>query len=183
MRFISKLLPLLSKSSSPRIVSILAAGREATVVTSDLELSSPDNYSLANATNHTATLTTLSMDELSKENPKVTFIHKYPGIVKTGLLGKMFADWKGAWKILSVLARKVLLPVMSLFQVSAEEAGERGLYAATSEKFSGGGFYRLDWNDEIANDVPQLDKYRAEGMPKKVWEHTAGVFDRVLSSS
>jgi len=85
MRFISNLLPLLSKSSSPRVLSILAAGREAKIVTSDLELSSPDNYSLTNATSHTATLTTLAMDELSKENPKVIFIHKYPGIVKTGL--------------------------------------------------------------------------------------------------
>lgn len=183
MRFIFNLLPLLSRSSSPRIISILAAGREATIVTSDLELSSPDNYSLANATNHTATLTTLAMDELSKENPKVTFIHKYPGIVKTGLLGKMFEGWTGAWKILGVLAQRVLLPVMGLFQVSAEEAGERGLYAATSEKYSGGGFYRLDWNDENAKDIRQLDKYRAEGMPKKVWEHTVGIFDRVLSST
>ena len=138
MRFISNLLPLLSKSSSPRVVSILAAGREATIVTSDFELSSPDNYSLVNATNHTATLTTLAMDELSKENPKVTFIHKYPGIVKTGLLGKMFDDWKGAWKILGVLAQHVLLPVMGLFQVSAEEAGERGLYIATTEKYNDG---------------------------------------------
>jgi hypothetical protein len=77
----------------------------------------------------------------------------------------------------------VLLPLMSFFQVSAEEAGERGLYTATSEKYSGGGFYRLGWVDENAKDVPQLDKYRAEGMPKKVWEHTVGVFDRVLSSA
>jgi len=42
----------------------------------------------------------------------------------------MFDDWAGAWKIVGLLAQKVLLPVMSLFQVSAEEAGERGLYAA-----------------------------------------------------
>jgi hypothetical protein len=128
-------------------------------------------------------MTSLAMDELSKSNPKVSFIHKYPGIVKTGLLGKMFEDWKGAWKILGVLAQKVLLPVMGLFQVSAEEAGERGLYAATSEKYSVSGFYRLDWNDENAKEAPQLDKYRGEGMPKKVWEHTVGVFERVLSST
>ncbi len=121
------------------------------------------------------------MDELSKENPKITFIHKYPGVVKTGLLGKMFDDWEGAWKILSVLAQKVLLPVMGLFQVSVEEAGERGLYAATSEKYSGGGLYRLNWNDENAKEIPQLDKYRAEGMPKKVWEHTVEVFERAAS--
>jgi hypothetical protein len=123
------------------------------------------------------------MDELSKENPKVTFIHKYPGIVKTGLLGKMFDDWTGAWKIVGLLAQKVILPVMSLFQVSAEEAGERGLYAAASQKYSGGGFYRLDWNDDNAKEVPQLDKYRVEGMPKKVWEHTVGVFERAASSA
>jgi hypothetical protein len=183
MRFIYNLLPLLSKASSPRILSILAAGRETKIVTSDLELSSPENYSLANATNHTATMTTLAMDKLSKENPKVTFIHKYPGVVKTGLLGKMFDDWKGPWKILGLLAQKVLLPVMGLFQVSAEEAGERGLYAATSQKYSGGGFYRLDWNDDGAKDAPQLDKYKAEGMPKKVWEHTVGVFERAASSA
>jgi len=182
MRFISNFLPLLSKSSSPRVDTLLAAGRETNIDTSDFELSSPDNYSLQNATNHTATMTTLALDELSESNPKITFIHKYPGIVKTGLLGKMFDDWKGAWRVLGFLAQKVLLPAMSLFQVSAEEAGERGLYTATSDKFSGGGFYRLDWNDEKAREVPQLDKYRAEGMPKKVWEHTVGVFDRVMSS-
>ena len=183
MRFIFKLLPILSKASSPRVVSILAAGREAKIVTSDLELSSPENYSLINATNHTATLTTLAMDELSKEYPKITFIHKYPGIVKTKLLGKIFDDWTGVWKLLGILAQYVLLPVMGLFQNSVEEAGERGLYIATSEKYNGGGFYRLESNDDSADQIPQLDKYREDGMPKKVWEHTIGVFDRALSTA
>jgi hypothetical protein len=181
MRFISNLLPLLSKSASPRVVTILAAGRETKINTDDLELSSESTYSLVNALNHTGTMTSLALSELAKENPGVSFIHKYPGVVNTGLFDGILAAWTGVWAILGTALRYTILPIWVQFLTSVDEAGERALYDATSEKFKGAGSYRLDQNDEPLKEVPVLSRYLEEGMDKKVWENTVGSFERVLS--
>jgi hypothetical protein len=162
-------------------VSVLGAGKEDKIVTSDLELASPDNYTLTNAMNHTGTMTTLAFDELAKSNPKVSFVHEYPGLVGSGLIDKMFAGWTGLWSVVSFFVRTLVLPVAGLFQVDPVEAGERGLFAAMSTRFKDGGAYRLDWDGELVKEPPILKQYREEGMAKKVWEHTVGVWDRVLS--
>jgi hypothetical protein len=181
MRFISSLLPLLSHSPSARVITVLAAGLESTILIEDLDLSSPGNYSMLKCMNHSATMTSLALDELAKSNPSITFIHKYPGPVKTGLLDRMFSDWTGIWSVPAFVVRWCILPVAGFFLVSVEESGERGLYISTAERFRGGGFYRLDQNDENAKQVEVYEKYKADGMGKKIWEHTVMVYERILS--
>ena len=181
MRFISNLLPLLSKSASPRVVTILGAGLEAKINTDDLELSSESTYSMVNAMDHSGTMTSLALSELAKANPGVIFIHKYPGLVNTGLFDGILAAWTGVWAIIGTALRYTILPISGLFRTSVDQAGERALYDATSEKFKVAGFYRLDQKDEPAKDVPVLSQYLEEGMGQKVWENTVGVFEKVLS--
>jgi len=180
IRFMTNLLPLLSKATSPRIVSILAAGQEGKINMDDLELKY--HYSLPNEAVHTGTMMSLSMDELAKENPSVSFVHVYPGFVNTDILSKMFAGMTGLWAVLGYLG-SFLMPVLRLISMSVEEAGERGLYVATSERYdaskSTGNFYRLDAVGENVKDNPVYDKYIKDGVGKDVLQHTTDVFDRI----
>lgn len=181
MRFVSNLLPLISKSASPRVVTILGAGLETKINTDDLELSSESTYSMLNAMNHSGTMTSLALSELAKANPGVSFIHKYPGLVNTGLFNGILEAWTGAWAIIGKVLKYTILPITKLFQTSVDEAGERALYDATSEKFKVARSYRLDQNDDPAKEVPVLSQYLEEGMGQKVWENTVGVYERVLA--
>lgn len=204
LRFTYNLLPLLSNSASPRVVTVLAGGQEGPINLDDLEL--VHNYSLANDANHTATMTSLSFDILSAANPKVSFVHVFPGLVKTPLLKKTFGGFKGAWAILGTLGTWIALPILSLFSLSVEEAGERGLFVATSARYGAPaaeskgveapagvsaarsevgpdgelGFYRLDWDGETAKDSKELDKLRKDGKAQFVWDRTLEVYTRIL---
>jgi NAD(P)-dependent dehydrogenase (short-subunit alcohol dehydrogenase family) len=77
LRFAYNLLPLLNASSSGRIVSILAGGKEVAVNFDDLEYR--NNFNGFKAASNGATQTSLAFEELAKTNTNVTFIHKFPG--------------------------------------------------------------------------------------------------------
>jgi hypothetical protein len=68
---------LLKESKYPRVVSILAGGREGTLDFDDLEMK--NNFNGFKAAGNGATQTTLAFEELAKSNSNVTFIPKYPG--------------------------------------------------------------------------------------------------------
>ncbi len=182
LRFINNLLPQLLLSPHPRVISILSAGQEGVINTDDLDLKT--DYTLAKAVVHSATMTSLALEELSKENPTVSFVHTFPGTVYTGLIDKLLTEatgWKGT---LGTVASWALYPVLKLFLMSPKEAGERGLYEATSERFGvgEGGFLSLNQAQEPAGRVEVLEKYRVEGLPKKVWEHTLGIFTAIVNA-
>jgi hypothetical protein len=65
----------------------------------------------------------------------VTFIHKFPGFVATGAIGKMMTTAKGLYAIPAQIARWVLVPIIELFSTSVDVAGERGLFVATSARY------------------------------------------------
>ncbi|KAI1267992.1 hypothetical protein F5Y18DRAFT_415511 [Xylariaceae sp. FL1019] len=127
-----QLLPLLNESpKSPRVLSVFAAGRESTsIYLDDIDLEKPGALSLASGSRSSATYNTLTMSRLAKENPKVVFIHHYPGGVSTGLFKKGFGD-KWWFSIFSML--------VGLFAWSPEDAGEKNSYMLTSEKYGGKG--------------------------------------------
>jgi len=78
LRFVYNLLPLLNASPSPRVVSILAGGKETEVDLDDLEFR--NNFNGFKAAGNGATQTSLAFEELAKNNPNITFIHKFPGM-------------------------------------------------------------------------------------------------------
>ncbi len=182
-RFLYHLLPLLAKAPSPRVVSVLAAGQEGNINLEDLELRY--HYSLPNEAVHTATMMGLSMYQLSKSYPSVSFVYIYPGFVDTELLKRMFGTTSGIWAVLGYLGQWVIYPVLRLFSTSFEEAGERGLFVATNGRYgvskSEGNFYRLDPVGDPVKPNPTFDKLKEDGTDDIVWKHTLDVFDRITA--
>jgi NAD(P)-dependent dehydrogenase (short-subunit alcohol dehydrogenase family) len=194
MRFLATLSPLLQKSSNPHVVSVLGAGLEGKLWADDLHLK--DHFSLPNAAGAAGSMMSLYLEQFSKQssNDRISLVHTFPGIVGgTGL------KLEGIPWILQPLFDWVALPLMRLFGYTIEEAGERALYAATSDKFTakgaksegaakgsdgsvGSGVYLLDQNSEPVPGNKVLDELRSEGLGSKVWAHTNEVFAQVERS-
>jgi hypothetical protein len=210
LRFTYNLLPLLNASSSPRVVAILAGGKEVELNFNDLEFR--NNFNGFKAAGNGATQTTLAFEELAKTNPNITFIHKFPGFVATGVIDKLMGTATGIYAIPATIARWVLVPIIQLFSTSIDVAGERGLFVATSSRYppaqsktnisgvalpagvevakssivtegKGNGVYTLDENDESTPDAVVMPGYREDGKGKVVWEDTQSVWDRALGRS
>ncbi|KAH8659622.1 hypothetical protein BGZ61DRAFT_594007, partial [Ilyonectria robusta] len=100
--FISRLLRQLraaarpnSKQYSPRIVSILGAGKEtADLFLDDLTLKEPGRFSIPNYAGHVGTMTFVAMKRLAEapENKDVVFVYAHPGAVMTNLFKKSWGD-------------------------------------------------------------------------------------------
>jgi NAD(P)-dependent dehydrogenase (short-subunit alcohol dehydrogenase family) len=193
MRFVLNLLPLLNAAPSPRVVSTLAGGQEGKIFPDDMSLKDPKNYGVASAGNTAATFTTLFFEQIQKQNPKISFVHMFPGLVKTNLIN---AEHFGA--VFAFIFNWVILPLVGPFLfLTAKDAGARALYAATNEKFGaanekgavlekgsneviGSGVYILNENDEALSSDAILAPYRKDGTDKKIYDHTMEEYKRIL---
>ena len=139
----SNLLPLLQNSQSPRVLSVLAGGQERRLITDDLGLK--ENYSILNVVDQTTTMHTLAFEHLAKYNPSISFLHAYPGWVKTDIVKNLFSlgqQHQGHlwWQLMDYLREWMvdwlLLPVFNLIATSVEECGERQLFHATNARYA-----------------------------------------------
>ena len=205
-RFIVNLLPLIQQASSlRRVVTVLAGGKEGPVDTSDIDAR---KVPLLSARGHAASLITFSLEALAKQAPNVSFVHDFPGFVKTDIASKSSGV---AMSVLSVVSA-ALAP---FFSISAEECGERHLFLSTSAKYPPGS--TSEGAEEAASGVPLADqievargtdgkvgsgvysigsdvesvgpdveallaKLRNEGIADKIWEHTEGEFKRITGA-
>jgi len=210
LRFAYNLLPLLNAATSPRVIAILAGGKEIEINFDDLEFR--NNFNGFSAAGNGATQTSLAFEELAKTNPNITFIHKFPGFVATGVLDRLMGTLTGVWAVAGTIARYTLVPLVQLFSAHVDVAGERGLFIATSARYppaqsktgatgvappagvdvakasiitegKGNGVYLLNENDDSAPDAAVMPGYRKEGKGKLVWEDTQAVWDRALGRS
>jgi NAD(P)-dependent dehydrogenase (short-subunit alcohol dehydrogenase family) len=134
-RLVTNLLPLLLKSASPRVLSVLAAGSEGAIDKEDLEVH--NKYSFVKATLGAATMTTLMFEELAKKHPTVSFIHVNPGPVGTHIIDHLLASAPGLWWYPAQIPRYTIVPVYTHFaSLTPDEAGERTLFLATSERYT-----------------------------------------------
>lgn len=182
--FMHKLMPLLNQSSDPRVISVLSPGQEGTVNLSDLGLLDPRNYSFWGSMKQGVTMMSLTMKEMSRANPRVSFMHTNPGFVSTDVHYKLADSWTGFMALFGWVLKRILLPLVSLFTWTAEEAGQVGLYELTDEKYNasaGQNFFRLRENGEEEKASSILSKYEGNGMVKEVWDHTLETYDRVLA--
>lgn len=191
MRFIANLLPQLNAAAAAAtttttqgkapglasVVSVLEAGGEGTLNQDDLDLK--NTYSLANARTHAITMNSLSLGYLAKANPGVSFIHSFPGGVKTGVMRELGLVTRMALQAVMVLGKPWMVPV--------EESGERHLYAAAglpSLKRAGDGgdecgkLYLVGSDGEPRGNQKVLNEYRENKTDQKVWEHTLDLFKR-----
>lgn len=187
------LLPLLNQSKSPHVLSILAGGQEGSLHEDDLGLENPKNFSVGSGNSHATTMMTFALEHLASENPRISFVHAFPGIVATPLFNRI------AGGILGMVIRYVVAPVLKLFLRSVSEAGQRGLFLITSARYSvddgivplagdlqksqrtEGGIFTIDQNGEAGDNAKVLEDFRKRGVDKKIWDHTMSVFDIVSS--
>ncbi|RDW68600.1 hypothetical protein BP5796_09257 [Coleophoma crateriformis] len=204
MRFITNLLPLLkSATMAPpylsRSHSILSGGTEKSGFDKD-DIELKKSYSGTRCANQTIVMNTFMTEEFASRNPATTFVHSFPGVVKTPIAREL-----PLWARMGLTA---MWPVISLFAVPVDEVGERQLYIATSGVFapaqkpeassssgvslvggqevakgldgkSGSGAYIVNWNDDIAGNQSLFAKYRQGGIGKTAWDHTMEVFQRL----
>ncbi|KAL2808432.1 hypothetical protein BJX63DRAFT_35110 [Aspergillus granulosus] len=188
MRFISNLLPqLISAATQPNapvagkgrglasVVSVLEAGGEGPLILEDLPLKK--NYSLKNCAKHAITMTSLSMEELAKANPAVSFIHSHPGTVMTGVFRDFGPLVQALMNVLFFLAKPWMVPL--------EDSGERHLFAAsgvpkTQALGEGSGKpYLVSWDGEPRGNQNVLNLYREKKIGEVVWNHTQDIFRRI----
>jgi len=153
MLFAMLLLPLLKVSTChPRVVSILRAGQEhADLDLDDLHVKNPvkNNWALVQRFGAAVeTMNTLGLEHLAEQNPEVTFVHKFPGFVKTGI----FQDgWGSTWSARRVLFTYVVPMFVSIAGMSDEEVGQRCVYTLFSSRFGGDGVQGPDSGKLLRN--------------------------------
>ena len=172
---------------------MLGAGHEKALLEKDLDLKT--HYSLSRCADHAITMTSLAFEELSRQNPGVGFVQTEPGAVQTNIAkregGIIGAVMDKSWWIVSRVFTVVPL----------EEAGERGLYAATAAGFRGrgvkaeteaavgsdgvagsGAYLVVNQSQRVGNEKV-LKALRERGVGKIVWEHTRAMFRQAVGDS
>lgn len=200
-RFTVNLLPLLQQATAlRRVVTAFAAGKEGPVNVKDFPAR---KVSALSARGHGSSLVTLSLEALAMKAPNVTFIHDFPGPVKTNFLR---GGQGAAASVLNGVFKLFVSPMMNFY--SNQECGERHLFLATSARYpagsagdatsgvpmagevavargtngeNGSGVYSVDLEGESSG--PKVEKllaeFRNEGVVEKFWKHTEEEFRRV----
>ncbi|KAK1816506.1 hypothetical protein LTR12_009097 [Friedmanniomyces endolithicus] len=140
-RFIMNLLPLLQPAQSlRRVVSVYGATFEGQIRMDDFQASS---LGLMAKQGHTASVTTLALEAHHQFAPEVSFVHNFPGSVKSGI------D-RGSIGPLMRTLKTIFILLAPLVDIPLEEAGDRHLFLCTSARYSAGS------GDEAAG-VPLTD--------------------------
>ena len=170
LRAIQQLLPLLNDAAAPRIVSVLGGGIERPRHEDDLDLRGEAHWSTWTSAFHPAMMGTLALEVLARENPRLSIVHWFPGPVTTPGLAK---------------AKEYGMEPQN--QMSVEEAGARGVFLATSDRYavdgneavqkSGGGIFLIHPSGESTDNEVLLADLRSRGVDKKVWRFTRKIFD------
>lgn len=195
-RFIINLLPLLQNATDlRRVVSCFAGTKEGPIDTSDFQGS---KLPFLSARGHAASLVTLAHEALAKKAPGVSFVHDFPGPVKSGI-------GRGATGVMLIL-KAIFTIIGPLVNIPIQESGERHLFFATSARYpastggdtavgvrggaavargtngeTGSGVYSIDQNGESAGPKVEevLAKMRKEGVAEKLWKHTEEEYTRI----
>lgn len=144
---------------------------------------------------HAASMITMAHNAMARQAPDVTFIHNFPGGVKTNF-GSDLATWtiplRGLFNLISPIFIKY---------ISSEECGKRQVYGATSGRFppakgdaagvslggdisvargadgqTGSGSYTInfDGEDVFPKVYEHLAKAKADGAEERLWTHILG---------
>ncbi|KAK3298363.1 uncharacterized protein B0H64DRAFT_73367 [Chaetomium fimeti] len=199
IRFVSKLVPLLTRSRNPRVLSVLAGGAERHLEVNDMELGK--SYSMLNAIDHMTSLQTLAFIHMAPRYPRICFVHAHPGFVATDILSDAFATrWSGVFGLIArFFGWLFIVPFVKTFlAMSVEESGERQAFHATSRRYvsavarntggleqrhpeleSANGVYLLGPKGELKANWRLLQRWIGQGYADKVWDHTMAVFENV----
>jgi hypothetical protein len=200
IRFVVNLLPLLQSATSlRRVINVFTAGKEGPLDTNDIQAWKVPVRSI---TSHASSLATVSFEALAKKAPDVSFVHGFPGFVKTNLARR------GQGPLVFVLAQ--VFKVTGLFHtyIPNTECGERHVFLMTSAKYPakspvngtsgvaladgieiargtdgkiGSGVYSVDENGESYGFKTEdmMAALRKEGALEKVWEDLETEWKRI----
>ena len=206
LRFIVNFLPLLRNATDlRRVVTVLAGTKEGTIHTNDFQ---GRNGSMLSLRGHFSSMMTFALEAIAKEAPNVSFIHVYPGFVKTNfgndVKGPLFA-------VLRMIFDTIFPLIGPLIATPVNETGERQLFFATSARFpaggetdaagvpapkgvavargtngkSGSGVYSISNDGETA--LPKVEqllgKLRKDGTAQKVWSQVEEEFVRITGAT
>ena len=202
IRFIQNLLPELQAAKSlRRVVSVFAGTKEGAFNVDDLN---GDKIPLTKARGHAASMVTIGMQVLARRAPDVSFIHDFPGPVKSGIS----RDMPG----LAGLGMRVLIKFIGpIFNIPTDESGEYHLFFATSARYTpqsgtlstsgvpfdgtvspargadgqiGSGMYSIDEKGESASSAVEqlLAGMRKDGISERLWKHTESEWQRITGS-
>ncbi len=152
---------------------------------------------------HASSIVTLSLETLAQKAPDVSFIHNFPGPVRSGIS----RGTKGVLMFIFMNMYKIIAPMF--FYIPTVEAGERHVFLATSARYpaagtsgdvasgvpladgvavargtnseTGSGIYSVDQEGESAGPKVEelLANFRKEGMVERVWKHIEDEFMRI----
>ena len=199
IRIIQALIPLMQNALFlRRVITVGGGGFEGSIDREDFQgLKVP----MENLKEHLTTLVSLGLESIAKTAPEISFVHDYPGTVKTPLLDHMPEEM-----------------MKTLQFIPLEECGERQVYLATSSRYLVGSLGTEPGQDVHTNGVPltsgesvavgldekpgsgvysvgcecdssssevlgKLAKLRQEGMADEVWAHTVRQFARIQESN
>ncbi|KAJ5380415.1 short-chain dehydrogenases/reductase [Penicillium cataractarum] len=172
MRFVENLMPALEAATSPRVISILAGGKEIMIEEDNLDLSK--KFSLSEANGYPASMTSLAFEVLASQHPSVSFLHVFPGLVSTPLMKKSMGS------VLGTILGFLTMPM----SISAKESGEWQTWLSTSPNFvpknSGQGAYIVNHDGKDSTNQSLMAQLREKGFPEIVWKHTQDIFTRAL---
>ncbi|CZT46374.1 uncharacterized protein RSE6_06793 [Rhynchosporium secalis] len=197
-RFIQNLLPIIKTAPAlRRVITVAGGGREGRVYQGDYPAR---HLSLIKMRAHSIAVITLSIEALAKMAPEVSFIHDYPGTVRTPLIDHGLG-------IIGVILRAWLFFFGWWICIPLEECGERHLFMATSARYApklsgkgadgvrveegeiaegsngklGSGVYSLSSDRESGSAAfrKYLAEYRARGLVEDVWKHIDGKIRRI----
>lgn len=207
MRMAKNLLPLLQRATGlRRVVSSFTGAKEGRVYDDDWQ-GKEGKVPFTAARGHGATMMTLGLETLAKEAPDVSFVHAFPGKVKTSIIRS--DD--------SAILRSMTLVFKVMFFVTGYtpivEVGERHTFYCTSARFpprqladdpgsagtelpdgvsvangvdgsAGGGVYSVDTFGESADAKVEelLASYRKDGTADKLWKYTESEWQRVTGT-
>ena len=183
------------------MVTVLAGTKEGPIHADDLQ---GRKGSMLTLQKHFSSMMTLALEAVAKNAPTVSFIHVYPGAVKTNIGN----DVKGPMiAVLRAVFNAISLVIGPLIFTPIEEVGERHLFMATSARFPaagddavagvpteigvavargtdgkiGSGVYSVSNDGETASPKVEqlLGKLRKDGTAKKVWADVQEEFIRI----
>ncbi|OBT45008.1 hypothetical protein VE00_04095 [Pseudogymnoascus sp. WSF 3629] len=201
--FTLNLLPALQKANSlKRVVSVFAGGFEGPF--NDKEWTDYPIKHPMKSRPHVASMITMAHNAMALQAPDVTFIHNYPGGVKTN-----FGKDLGSWTIPARAVFNLIAPIF-LKHISPTECGMRQVYGATSARFPpaegdaggvplaegvpvargadgliGSGSYTVNFDSENVSlgVYEHLAKAKADGAEERLWAHILGEIKGITGRS
>lgn len=205
MRMTNNLLPLLRRATGlRRVVSSFMGAKEGRVYDDDWQ-GKEGKLPFRAARGHGATMMTLGLEALAREAPDVSFVHAFPGTVKTDII----RSDDGAILRAASFVFKALFFVTGYTPIV--EVGERHTFYCTSARFPpkkpepgaagvelpdgvsvangvdgnvGSGVYSVDTYGESADAKVEelLENYRQNGTADNLWRYTESEWKRVMGT-